>query len=342
VRRLALEHMRRINAAAAVNPPGLVACALLAAPRRAVSEDELVDQIGHFVELLDAWPEREQLMLVERDPRAALAWAAPIARMHRVAHPWGDLIVASGRPGVLMTWNRNNLQHLFALPALIAAFFRTRSVLSEDAIMTGCRALYPFLRTEFFLPWEIADTEAVARSYLAKMLNIGLLIRDDDGRLRRPEVGSSVYSSFAALGRVLGETLERQAMAVLLLTEESKRDVPLKRVQFEGDCRLLAERIAVLTGRDAPEFFDKALFAGYLDTLIEVGVVSESKDGTLTVDARSERIAERSIELLSDETRQMLLQLLARRRSPAVPVVQPLPSPDASLQHGSTPPASGL
>lgn len=331
VKQLALEHMRRINAAAAVNPPGLVACALLAAPRRAVAEDELIDQIGHFVELLEAWPERERLMVAERDPRAALAWAAPIARMQRVAHPWGDLIVAAGKPGVLMTWNRNNLQHLFALPALIAAFFRTRGVLPEDAVLTGCRALYPFLRTEFFLPWEVADTEAVARGYLDRMLAIGLLSRDEDGRLRRPEVGSAVYSSFAALGRVLGETLERQAMAVLLLTEEHQLDVPLKRAQFESDCRLLAERIAVLTGRDAPEFFDKALFAGYLDTLIEVGVVREREDGTLDVDARSERIAERSVELLSDETRQMLLQLLARRR----------PSPAATAV-GSTAPAARL
>ncbi len=342
VRGLALEHMQRINAAAAVNPPGLVACALLAAPRHAVAEDELIDQIGHFVELLDAWPQRERLMVVERDPRVALAWAAPIARMQRVAHPWGDLIVAAGKPGVLMTWNRNNLQHLFALPALIAAFFRTRGVLPEDAILTGCRALYPFLRTEFFLPWDVANIEPIAKTYLDKMLQIGLLSRDPDGRLRRPEVGTPVYSSFAALGRVLGETLERQAMAVLLLTEERKRDVPLKRTEFESDCRLLAERIAVLTGRDAPEFFDKALFAGYLDTLIDVGVVREGEDGTLDVDARSERIAERSIELLSDETRQMLLQLLARRRAPPATLRPAATSLSTSSGAGSTPPTPGL
>jgi glycerol-3-phosphate O-acyltransferase len=141
---------------------------------------------------------------------------------------------------------------------------------------------------------------------------------------------------------VLGETLERQAMAVLLLTEEGKRDVPLKRNQFESDCRLLAERMAVLTGRDAPEFFDKALFAGYLDTLIDVGVVREGEDGSLDVDARSERIAERSIELLSDENRQMLLQLLARRRSPPATLQPSGASVSSSQAAESTPPGPGL
>ena len=38
------------------------------------------------------------------------------------------------------------------------------------------------------------------------------------------------------------------------------------------------------------------------------------EDTLLTVDARIDRIAERSLELLSDESRQTLLQLLSRRR----------------------------
>jgi glycerol-3-phosphate O-acyltransferase len=317
VRQLAWEHMRRINAAAVAGPVGLAACALLAAPLRAAAEDELIDQVGHLLDLLEAWPGRRELLVPERDPRAALDWAAPVARIQRVAHPWGDLLVAAGKDGTLLTYNRNMIQHLFAVPGLIASLFRTRSILSDDAILTGCRALYPFLRTEFFLPWPAADIEGVARGFLERMLASGLLVREGDGRLKRPEVGSQAFSSFAVLGRVLGETLERQAMAVLLLADERGSGQPLPRGRFENDCRLLAERMAVLTGREAPEFFDKALFSGYVDTLIEVGIVGEDPEKGLVADERVDRIAERSMELLSDETRQMLRQLLARRRPAA-------------------------
>ena len=323
VRQLAMEHMRRINAVAAAGPVGLAACALLAAPMRAAAENELVDQIGHLLNLLPAWPQADKLLVPQKDARAALEFAIPVTRLQRVSHPWGDLLVAAGRDAVLMTYNRNMIQHLFALPALIARLFRTRGLLSEDAVITGCRALYPFLRTEFFLPWPASACEEVARRYLDRMLQAGLLLRDPDGRLRRPEVSSPAYSGFAALGRVLGETLERQAMAILLLAEERRRGrTPLRRDKYEKDCRLLAERMAVLTGREAPEFFDKALFAGYLDTLIEVGIVTVDAQHGLAVDERVERIAERSMELLSDETRQTLLQLLAHSR----PVEQQAPS----------------
>jgi glycerol-3-phosphate O-acyltransferase len=314
VRQLAWEHMRRINAAAVAGPVGLTACALLAAPLRAAAEEELAEQIGHLLQLLEAWPGQDNLLVPQRDPRAILDWAVPVARVLRVPHPWGDLLVAAGKDGTLLTYNRNMIQHLFAVPGLIASLFRTRGVLTEEAILTGCRALYPFLRTEFFLPWPAAQGEAVARGYLERMLASGLLLRDGEGRVKRPEVGSQAFSSFAVLGRILGETLERQAMAVLLLAEERRGGQPLPRGRFENDCRLLAERIAVLTGREAPEFFDKALFAGYLDTLIEVGIVTEDPQRGLVTDERVERIAERSMELLSDESRQMLRQLLARRR----------------------------
>jgi glycerol-3-phosphate O-acyltransferase len=50
-------------------------------------------------------------------------------------------------------------------------------------------------------------------------------------------------------------------------------------------------------------------------------VVVENADRQLVMTERVERIAERSIELLSDETRQMLLQLLSRRAPATVAAV---------------------
>ena len=312
VRKLADENARRINAAAVANPCGLVATALLASPRGAASEDELVEQIGHLAWLLKGEPYSERMYVPDANPRSVLEWAMPVSRIVKVPHPWGDLVGATTRDAALLTYNRNNIQHLFAFPSLIAALFRTRARLTEDALVMGCRALYPFLRTEFFLHGEPEDVEVVAQRWIAVMVNIGLLKRDGDS-LWRPEPGEPAYSTLAMLGRILGETLERYGMTALLLAREYRRGVPLKRDKFEADCRLLAERMAVLTGRDAPEFFDPALFKGYLNTLIGMGLVSVSEEATLSVDARIERMAERSLELLSDESRQTLLQLLSRR-----------------------------
>jgi glycerol-3-phosphate O-acyltransferase len=195
------------------------------------------------------------------------------------------------------------------------------------------------LRNEFFLRWEPEEIEGVVKSWLAVMTGLGLLTREQE-RLRRPDANQPAYSTLAMLGRVLGETHERYCMTALLLAEERRTVAPLKREKFEDDCRLLAERMAILTGRDAPEFFDKALFKGYLNTLIEIGLVSVADDKTLTVDPRIDRIAERSQELLSDEARQMLLQLLSRRRAAESAAVEP-PAAEADAT-GQTPPEKPL
>lgn len=313
VSKLALENSRRINAAAVANPASLAAVALLAAPQRVVSHDELVEQIGHLVWLLKGEPYSEHLYIPDTSPQSVVELSAPIAGVARVPHPWGDLHGVSSREAVALTYNRNNIQHLFAIPSLIANLFRTRFLLTDEAVIMGVRALYPFLRTEYFLRWSAEEIEAVAKSWIQVMVGLGLLSRDND-RLRRPDAGQPEYSTLAMLGRVLGETHERYCMTALLLAEERRSQSSLKRERFEEDCRLLAERMAILTGRDAPEFFDKNLFKGYLNTLIDIGLVTVSNDRSLAVDARIDKIAERSQELLSDESRQMLAQLLSRRR----------------------------
>ncbi len=318
---LALEHARRVNAAAVANPTSLAAIALLSAPERVVSHDELVEQIGHLVWLLKGNPSSEHQYIPESAPRAIVENAAPIARLSRVEHVWGELYGVSSREAVALTYNRNNIQHLFAVPSLIANLFRTRLLLSDEFVVTAVRALHPFLRTEFFLRWNVEEAEIVTRRWIDVMLQLGLLSREGD-RLRRPDAGQPAYSTLAMLGRVLNETLERYAMTALLLSEERRLQQGLDRDRFEEDCRLLAERMAILTGRNAPEFFDKTLFRGYLNTLIEIGLISQQEGQGLVVDARIDRIAERSQELLSDDARQMLLQLLSRRRLPVPPATQ--------------------
>lgn len=319
VTRLALANHRRINAAAIASPVSLAAVTMLASPQRAVARADMLTQLQHLIGLLENRPYSDCLSVPERSAEAIVSWAAPIARIAEIPHPWGALLDVADRDAVLLTYARNNVQHLFAVPSLIANLFRTRGVLTDEAVITGCRALYPFLRTEFFLRWEPAEAEQVARDCIEVMLGQGLLTRNGDGRLARPDVAANAFSTLSMLGRVMGETLERYCMTTLLLAAESKGQTALQRERFEEDCRRLAERMAVLTGRDSPEFFDKTLFRGYLDTLIDIGLVTEGGDRRLVVDARIDKIAERSLELLSDETRQTLLQLLVRRPQAAAP-----------------------
>ncbi|MGH8442015.1 MAG: glycerol-3-phosphate 1-O-acyltransferase PlsB [Nevskiaceae bacterium] len=309
---LAQETMRRVNSAAVATPSGLLGLALLASPQRAAAEADLREQIEVLVQLLQGRPYGPDQHVPITDPQAVVDWAAPISRVSRIEHRWGDLIALEARQAALMTYARNNIHHLFALPSLIANFFRSRHGVSEDAVVSGCNVLYPFLHSQFFLRWEPGELEPVVRETVDVMVKIGLLTRAGEGVLRRPEFSSPAFAKLVMLGRVMGETFERYCLSALLLSQERKLG-RIQRSRFEEDCRLFAERMAVLTGRNAPEFFDTALFRAYVTTLIEQGLVAEREDKTLEVDERIDRIAERSMELLGGEAQQTVLQILARR-----------------------------
>lgn len=309
---LAFETMARINSAAVATPTGLLALALLASPQKAAAEADLREQIGLLISLLQGRPYGPDQHIPMTDPQAILDWAGPIARVSRIEHAWGDLIAAGAREAALMTYARNNIHHLFALPSLVANFFRSRYAVSEDAVVSGCRVLYPFLHAQFFLRWPPGESDAVVREWIEVMVRQGLLTRPEPGLLRRPSFESPAFARLVTLGRVMGETFERYCLSALLLSEERKLG-RIERARFEDDCRLFAERMAVLTGRNAPEFFDTALFRAYVSTLIEMGLVVEREDKSLEVDERIDRIAERSMELLGGEAQQTVLQILARR-----------------------------
>lgn len=309
---LAFEAMTRINSAAVATPTGLLALALLASPQKAAAEADLSEQIQLLVSLLQGRPYGPDQHIPMTDAQAILDWAGPISRVSRIEHAWGDLIAAGPREAALMTYARNNIHHLFALPSLVANFFRSRYAVAEDAVVSGCRVLYPFLHAQFFLRWPPAEVDGVVREWIEVMVRAGLLTRIEEGMLRRPSFESPAFARLVTLGRVMGETFERYCLSALLLSHE-RRLGPIERARFEDDCRLFAERMAVLTGRNAPEFFDTALFRAYVSTLIELGLVVERPDKTLEVDARIDRIAERSMELLGGEAQQTVLQILARR-----------------------------
>jgi glycerol-3-phosphate O-acyltransferase len=121
-----------------------------------------------------------------------------------------------------------------------------------------------------------------------------------------------LFAVLVGLGRVLRETFERYCMANLILAEHNPTET-LTRKDFELEAQQMAERMALLSGRIAPEYFDKALFRGYLNTLIEYKLVTESGDdkpGLIVSDAIRDRAAA-WVTLLGPDTQQNVLQLIS-------------------------------
>lgn len=70
------------------------------------------------------------------------------------------------------------------------------------------------------------------------------------------------------------ETLQRYGITLSLLNFAPE----ISRALLEKESRILAQRLSVLHGINAPEFFDKAVFSTLVSTLREEGYLNDNED----------------------------------------------------------------
>jgi glycerol-3-phosphate O-acyltransferase len=306
VHKLAKESLTRVNSAAVLNPVALFALVILSAPQRAMAEDELIYLMDKLVRLLRATAYGPDVTLPEQDPREMLRYVMQVAKVERFQHPGGDVIFLEEREGVLLTYYRNNILHLVALPSLVASFFQHNDRMDEDSVRQACAAIYPFLRFEFFLRWSPDELDAVLGGVIDALVQEGLLLREAGTRMiTRPNFTAKEFASLKVLSRPLSQTLERYAISTALLAKHGDGQ-PFSRGEYETTCQLMAQRVSILSGMTEPEFFEKTLFKNYVDLLKELDFAREEEGGKLVLNRQVGTMAEVAMKLLSTDVRQSI------------------------------------
>src|SRR5690554_7353003 len=88
-----------------------------------IGEQMLALLIEEYRALLAALPYSNLTVLPEGNGLEWLAHAEALDAIGRTTHELGDLIQTSEKQAVILTYYRNNVLHLLALPSLIACLF---------------------------------------------------------------------------------------------------------------------------------------------------------------------------------------------------------------------------
>jgi glycerol-3-phosphate O-acyltransferase len=201
----------------------------------------------------------------------------------------GRILYLEEANAVLMTWYRNNVLHVFALPALLASFFMSSSRMNRQQIGTYVGALYPYLQAELFLRWSPDQLEAVIDQWLEALVAQGLL-RQENGVYLRPAPSSRQFVLLTLLARAITQTLQRFYMATSLLLDNGQHGLTAE--TLENLCVTMAQRLSILHGLNAPEFFDKTLFRDFIQTLLHEGVLRVDAHGRLSYPSRLGELVE--------------------------------------------------
>ncbi|MFP1726501.1 glycerol-3-phosphate 1-O-acyltransferase PlsB [Lonsdalea quercina] len=273
VQDIASDIMVRINNAAAANAMNLCSTALLVSPQRAMTRTQLEEQLECYLRLMRNVPYTENTTTPDKTPAELIDHALKMDKFTVENDKLGTIISLPSDQAVLMTYYRNNIQHLLILPSLVASIIVYHRHITQAELLRQVTLIYPLLKAELFLHYEAAQLADVLQALTSELANQRLIAIE--GENLTPNSERSRPLQLLAAGVI--ETLQRYAITFLLL----KGDPTINRGTLEKESRAMAQRLSLLHGINAPEFFDKAVFSTLVNTLRSEGYISDSGDAVL-------------------------------------------------------------
>ena len=263
VNNISQQVMININNAAAVNAMNLTGTALLSSRQRALSREQLLEQLDSYLQLLRNVPYSTDVIVPDENPEDMLKHVLGLDRVGIILEKdnFGEIVRLERNSAVLMTYYRNNIQHLFVLPSLVASIVLHYEAIQKDLILDAVSKIYPFLKGELFLHIEMQELRDRIEKIITELQRQELIKCNDNLlSINRPRVrGLQLWSAGVR------EILQRYHISVSLLLN----DPNIPRSNLEKESQSIAHRLSVLHGINAPEFFDKAVFSAFITSLKE-------------------------------------------------------------------------
>lgn len=311
VNELAERIIVNINGAVHVNAVNLLAAALLATRKQALDEEDLETMLGLYKRLIRMTAYSERVTVTESEPGKIIAYGLELGIIQRQEHELGDIICVDARNAVLLTYFRNNISHLLAMPAWIACCFLNNQRVRKTRVRRLTEAIYPFLKKELFLPWAPEEVPIVVQRCTDALIRLGLLGMTQE-HLQRTPGGSDQTYYLRLLGNAMLQTFERYYITIAVLVKNGSGR--LSRQQLEKLCIQSAQRISMLHEFDAPEFSDRTLFKQFIESLQEIDILGRNYEGNLTFDQQLEAFARDAKLVLDKEVRHTIIQIAPRVR----------------------------
>lgn len=308
VEELGTQIMQGINSAAAVTPISLLAYVLLATPKQTIGLDELRRQLELSLKILRRFKYSDSVTMPDWSADQIIEHGEKLQVISRSTHPMGEVIHMTEQTAVLMTYFRNNILHLLAVPASVACCFIQGRQLEQFELQRLISLIYPFMKKELCLKWDRDDIDDVTSEAIKSLIDMEILTYGARKKtLVRPPAGSEKAFQLLMLGQSMVPMLQRFYLVIAILVHNGPG--VLSRRRLESMCQQSAERLSMIYGLHSPDFFNKTLFHDFIRVLQDLEVLRRNADGLIEFDDGLVNIGADARLVLGEEIRHSILSL---------------------------------
>ena len=287
---LGQEVTRSINNSVAVTSTSLFSLALLTSTTQSMSEEELIDKIDFFIDLIES-SEYKDVWITQKDKSEILSKTEKLGLIEptlvsskKVYRPSSDQIAT-------LSFYKNNIVHLFILHSLICESVKFVKKASEEEITDLIKMVFPIFAKEFHLKSQIVNSETVHQA-IQLLKNKHILDFDNEGNVIHPVEKNRNYDNYVSLTNLCEPVLKRFYIVMSLMWKGEA----IGREDLKAKCKNLAEELEKIEGWPYPEFSDKAKFDNFLYMMMETRYFKENNEGNLfasKITKRAKRLYEK-------------------------------------------------
>jgi glycerol-3-phosphate O-acyltransferase len=303
VKVLANEVMTAVNKTAALNGVALVALILHTTDNKALSKIDLEAQLDFFLMMQRQAPFSTELTIPTETGTELLAHVIALGKVTVNQDSFGEIISLSESATLEMRYYRNNILHVYILPALICRLLERTAKISREELLIDVQRLMALIKNDLFL-WQ--SKEAIAQQVsdiLTALIQANIAKESKLGFISIIE-NTEQRSKVRTLGECVDETMQRFA----IITSLVNRLAPLSKVELENKVVLIAKRLSVLNNINAPEFIDKKAQATLINAMKDQDYIGTDEDGRMVANSTLENIRVLATKLVKIE----VLQSIAR------------------------------
>ena len=294
--RLGIEVMKGINKSSVITTSSLFSLGLLTETTQTLDTKIISKRIELFIDLLKRNQNFKDVWLTEDSPEKIITKTEELGLIKSQLIGGERVFRPTRNEAALLSFYQNNISHFFLLYSLVCLSLKYVEELSEEEILRLTNLVYPFLQSDFYLPWTNEQVGKVVVNNLKILIELGLVVKKDKGLLTKPEKDSKEYRDFLALSNISEPSIKRFYIVMSTLWRE-ETDI----LELQDKCEAIANKLQEIEGWLYTEFSDASKFKSFITKLLDDRYIKENTNNKLSASRITKRVQKEFQQFFNQE-----------------------------------------
>ena len=294
--RLGIEVMKGINKSSVITTSSLFSLSLLTETTQTLETKIISKRIELFIDLLKRNQNFKDVWLTEDSPEKIITKTEELGLITSQLMGGERVFRPTRNEAALLSYYQNNISHFYLLYSLVCLSLKYVEELSEKEILRLTNLVYPFLQSDFYLPWTNEQVGNVIVNNLKILIELGLVVKKDKDLLTKPKKDSKEYRDFLALSNISEPSIKRFYIVMSTLWKE-ETDI----LKLQDKCEVIAGKLQEIEGWLYTEFSDASKFKSFITKLLEDRYIKENTNNKLSASRITKRVQKEFQQFFNQE-----------------------------------------